>query len=420
MNENLLQFIWQFQYFSKTEMETNSHELLQIIHSGHHNRNQGPDFSDARLLIGNTVWAGSVEVHIKSSDWKKHHHQQDSRYENVILHVVWEDDKQGPLSIPVFELKNKVSTILLKKYEELMNSASFIPCEKSILTVKEITLQNWKERLLAERLIRKTDLARSFLQETNHHWEEIFWWMLARNFGNKLNTDAFEQIARSVSVNLLAKHKSNIIQLEALLLGLAGLLKNEFNDVYPKTLQQEYLFLKKKYKLKEIIDPLNFLRTRPGNFPTIRLAQLAMLIHHAVHLFSKIKEAEDLNEVSKWFNITASAYWNVHYRFDESSTFKKKNIGKSFIENIFINTIIPVLFAYGELHDNNQYKDKAIKWLEQLDAEKNVITKGFVRLGLQNRNAFDSQALLEMKNEYCNKKKCLQCAVGNALLKADS
>ncbi len=420
MNENLLQFIWQFQYFSKTELETNSHELLQIIHSGHHNRNQGPDFSDARLLIGNTVWAGSVEVHIKSSDWKKHHHQQDSRYENVILHVVWEDDKQGPLSIPVFELKNKVSTILLKKYEELMNSASFIPCEKSILTVKEITLQNWKERLLAERLIRKTDLARSFLQETNHHWEEIFWWMLARNFGNKLNTDAFEQIARSVSVNLLAKHKSNIIQLEALLLGLAGLLKNEFKDVYPKTLQQEYLFLKKKYKLTEIIDPINFHRTRPGNFPTIRLAQLAMLIQHSVHLFSKIKEAEDLKTVSDWFKVTANDYWNDHYRFDESSIFKKKSIGKSFIENIFINTIIPVLFAYGELHDIDQYKDKAIQWLEQVDAEKNVITKGFVSLGLQNRNAFDSQAFLEMKNEYCNKKKCLQCAVGNALLKADS
>ncbi len=434
MTERLLQFIWQFQYFTKGELAATTGEAIQVLFAGQYNTNQGPDFSDAKIKIGKTTWAGSVELHIKTSDWNKHKHQSDKNYNNVILHVVWEDDGDGsrpdsyrdvPIKpterssvIPVLELSGRVSKILLQRYQELMNADSFIPCEKSINTVRDITWKSWKDRLLVERLLRKAKVVDTYLQQNNYHWEETFWWLLARNFGMKVNADAFEAIARSIPINVLAKHKSQIHQLEALLLGQAGLLEGKFAEDYPKLLQREYHFLKEKYKLKPIHQPIHFLRMRPGNFPTIRLAQLAMLIIESAHLFSKIKETASLKDVVKWFDVTANDYWHYHYQFDETSSFKKKTLGASMIDNIIINTLAPVLFAYGNYHDENNYKDKALKWLEKTAAESNSITKRFQKLGIENKNAFDSQALIELKNEYCSKKKCLECGVGNVILKA--
>jgi Protein of unknown function (DUF2851) len=437
MTERLLQFIWQFQYFNKSEMTTTSGESVQVIFPGQYNINQGPDFSNAKIKIGKTTWAGSVELHIKTADWKKHNHQSDKNYTNVILHVVWEDDgsrnsvpansmeqsrKLSGSVVPILELKYRVSKILLQRYEELMNSSAFIPCEKSIASVRDIVWKSWKDRLLAERLQRKSKTVEVYLQQNNYHWEESFWWLLARNFGMKVNADAFEAIAKSISINILAKHKSQIHQLEALLLGQAGLLdgnpdSNRDAEDYPKLLQREYKFLKEKYKLKPIHQPVHFLRMRPGNFPTIRLAQLAALISESAHLFSKIKEAKTVKEISQWFDVTANDYWHYHYHFSEASAFKKKKLGTAMIDNIIINTVAPVLFAYGSYHDENKYKEKALKWLEQTAAESNSITKGFQQLGIENKNAFDSQALIELKNEYCSKKRCLDCSVGNALLK---
>jgi hypothetical protein len=300
-----------------------------------------------------------------------------------------------------------------------MNTKGFIPCEKSISSVKPIVLQSWKERLLAERLIRKSEIIKTFLDQNNHHWEETFWWLLARNFGIKINADAFEAMARSVPVNILAKHKNQIHQLEALLMGQTNLLNEKFTEDYPVMLKKEYEFYKSKYKLQPNAYPAFFLRMRPGNFPTIRLAQLAMLIHHSEHLFSKIKEASSVKNVKKWLDVTANDYWHYHYRFDEQSSFKKKNLGAAMVDNIFINTICTVLFAYGHFHKEQKYKDKALQWMEEIVAESNSITKGFVHSGLQNKNAHDSQALIELKNEYCNKKKCLDCAIGNSLLKSN-
>jgi hypothetical protein len=449
MTERLLQYIWQFQFFNKTELLTVSGEPVQILFPGQYNTNQGPDFTDAKIKIGNTTWAGTAELHIKTSDWQKHNHQNDKNYNNVILHVVWEDDgsrnsipaKETEQSsvvpakgteqssiipakteqssvVPVLELAGRVSKILLDRYEELMNAQSFIACERSIASVRDITWKSWKERLLVERLLRKAEVADTYLQQNNYHWEETFWWLLAKNFGIKVNADAFEAIAKSISVNTLAKHKNQIHQLEALLFGQAGLLESEVKEDYPKLLQKEYKFQQGKYKIKPIYIPLHFLRMRPGNFPTIRLAQLAMLVHESAHLFSKIKEAVSLGDVKKWFDVTANDYWHYHYRFDETSAFKKKKLGSAMIDNIVINTIAPVLFAYGNYHNEQKYKDKALKWLEETAAEKNTITKGFLQLQIENKNAFDSQALIELKNEYCNKKRCLDCGVGNAILKS--
>jgi hypothetical protein len=416
MTERLLQYIWQFQYFNKSTLQTTDGEALQIIFAGELNKNQGPDFLNAQIKIGDTILAGSIELHLKASQWKEHGHQNDSNYKNVILHVVFENDLKD-FEIPVLELEQRISNILLERYSGLMNGSFFIPCSNSISGIKEITWLSWKERLLAERLTRKSDLVFQFLQQNNTHWEESFWWMLARNFGMKVNTEAFEEIARTLSVNVLAKHKNQIHQIEALLFGQAQLLSGDFIEDYPKLLQREYIFLKKKYSLQSIHSTVYFLRMRPGNFPSVRLAQLAALIQNAAHLFSKILEAEKLSELKQLFDVTANDYWHYHYRFDETSSFKKKILGKSMIENIIINTIVPVLFAYGLYHKEEKYKVKAILWLEELSAEINAITKEFTQLKILTKNAFDSQALIELKTQYCDEKHCLKCSVGNAILK---
>ncbi|HMK18692.1 MAG TPA: DUF2851 family protein [Chitinophagaceae bacterium] len=417
MTERLLQFIWQFQYFNKGELQSTSGETIEVIFPGTYNTNQGHDFNDAKIKIGKTTWAGNVELHLRSSDWNRHNHQNDKNYNNVILHVVWEDDFPD-YSMPVLKLNNRVAKIFLQRYEDLMNAQGFIPCEKSISSVKPIVWQSWKERLLAERLIRKSAIVKTYLDQNNHHWEETFWWLLARNFGIKINADAFEAMARSIPVNILAKHKNQIHQLEALLMGQSNLLNEKFNEDYPIMLQKEYGFYKSKYKLRQNIYTPFFLRMRPGNFPTIRLAQLAMLIHQSEHLFSKIKESQSVKDVKNWLDVTANDYWHYHYRFDEQTSFKKKNLGAGMVDNIIINTVCTVLFSYGHFNKEQKFKDKAVQWLEEITAESNSITKGFEQSGLKNKNAHDSQALIELKNEYCTKKRCLDCAVGNALLKS--
>jgi len=418
MTERLLQFIWQFQYFNKSELQSTSGETIQVIFPGTYNTNQGPDFNDAKIKIGKTTWAGNVELHLLTSDWNRHNHQNDKNYNNVILHVVWEDDFPD-YSMPVLKLNNRVAKILLQRYEDLMNAQGFIPCEKIISSVKPIVLQSWKERLLAERLIRKSAIVEKYLDQNNHHWEETFWWLLARNFGIKINADAFETMARSIPLNILAKHKNQIHQLEALLLGQSNLLNEKFKEDYPIMLQKEYGFFKNKYKFRQNTYTPFFLRMRPGNFPSIRLAQLAMLIHDSEHLFSKIRESNSVKDVKKWLDVTPNDYWHYHYRFDEPSSFKKKNLGAGMVDNILINTVCTVLFAYGHFNKEQRFKDRALQWLEEISAESNSITKGFEQTGLKNKNAHDSQALIELKNEYCSKKRCLDCAVGNALLKSN-
>lgn len=392
-----------------------------MIMPGLYNQNQGPDFANAKIIVEGTTWVGTVELHIKTSDWNKHKHHDDKNYGNVILHVVWEDDgNRGPMiarSIPLIELKSRVSKILLQRYEELMQSQAFIACEKNIHHTRNITWSSWKERLLAERLLRKAAVVENYLRQNNYHWEETFWWMLAKNFGMKVNGEAFENIARSIPLTILAKQKNQIQQLEALLLGQAGLLEENFKEDYPKLLQKEYKFLQKKYNLRPIQLPVYSLRMRPGNFPAVRLAELAMLVHQSAHLFSKIREAASAREIKQLFEITANDYWHYHYQLDTASAFKKKKAGALMSDNIVVNTVAPVLFAYGNYHREDRYKDKAVQCLEEIAGEKNRITNGFKHLGIENKNARDSQALIELKNEYCDKKRCLECAVGNAFLK---
>jgi hypothetical protein len=281
-----------------------------------------------------------------------------------------------------------------------------------------LVLIAWKERLMVERLQEKALYVKDLLKQNNQHWEEVFWQMIARNFGLKINSDAFEGIAKSISLSILGKHKNQLHQLEALLMGQAGLLENVCVDDYAVMLQREYRFLKQKYILEKNHFPVFFLRMRPANFPTIRLSQLASLVFQSNHLFSKIKEALNFSEVEKMFDVVANDYWHYHYSFDELTSFKKKALGKQMIQNIITNTVLPVLYAYGWYNNNEIYKLRALEWAEKLLPEKNNITKGFEKLGILNKSVYDSQALIQLKNNYCNKKKCLECSIGNKILKA--
>ena len=420
MTEQLLQFIWQFQYFNTGDLKTTAGELLLILQPGIHNTNQGPDFLNAKISCGETVLAGSIEVHINSSEWQDHGHSADKNYDNVVLHVVWKNNKETGMHFPTLELYNRVSNLLLEKYANLLQAKSFIPCEEQIRTVEELTIALWKERMLIERLQEKAAYAEMLLQKNNHHWEEVFWQLLAKNFGIKINSDAFEAVAASVPLNILAKHKNQIHQTEALLMGQAGLLDKNFTDEYPIMLQKEYMFLKKKYSLPGIHFPVHFLRMRPANFPTLRLSQLAALIQQSNHLFSFVKDAENLKETEAKFNVTAIDYWHCHYVFDEESGFKKKLLGRQMVQNIILNTVIPVLYAYGWYNNIEAYKTKALRWAEQLAPEKNNITLGFEKLGVANKSAYESQALIQLKNKYCNKVRCLECAIGNKILKRNN
>ena len=392
-------------------------ESLAIIHPGLHNSNQGPDFLDAKIKTGNTTWAGNIELHVLSSDWHNHGHSNDKNYGNIILHVVWEDDVQLNLPFPVLELQSKVSNLLLEQFDELMKARTFIACQSMVHQVGPLTWVSWKERLLVERMQRKSTIILQYLDQNKHHWEETFWWLIARNFGYTVNSDAFEKTARSLSLNILSKHKSQLHQTEALLFGQAGLLENDFIEDYPRMLQKEYRFYQNKYQLRSIQIPLHFLRMRPSNFPSIRLAQLSMLVHNSTHLFSTVRETIHLKDVKLLLNVVANDYWHYHYTFDELSGFKEKKLGAQMIGSIIINTVVPVLFAFGHYHNETGYKDKAIGWLQEMAAENNNITNGFSRLGVDNKNAFDSQALIQLKNEFCDQKRCLECVVGNSLLK---
>lgn len=421
MNEKLLQFIWQFQYYQKQRCTTTQGETLYIERPGLLNLHQGPDFSEALIRIGQTTWAGNIELHLRSSDWYKHRHEADIRYSNIILHVVWEDDqpvKDGRDNrVPTFVLASRISALLLDRYRSMMVTKLPIPCHSFLPTLNHLGWTAWKERLVAERLERKSANVLAMSEQSNYHWEEICWWLLAANFGSKINSPLFEQVAKSIPVTVLAKHKNQIHQLEALLLGQANLLSGQYEEKYPVMLQREYFFLKKKYKLQVVNKQPAFLRMRPAAFPTLRLAQLAMLTFHSSHLFSKIKAIGQLGEALELFMVTANDYWNNHYRFDELSTLQPKHLGKQMAENILINTVIPILFAYGLYNKDEMYKEKCIQWLHQLPAEQNRITRQWQVDGIGNKSALDSQALIELTNHYCINRRCLDCAIGNKILK---
>lgn len=418
-SEDLLQFIWQFGFIEKSdELQTTEGDKITIIQKGTRNTNAGPDFLNAKIKVGETTWAGNVELHLKASDWIKHKHDGNKAYEKLILHVVFENDVPLDINFPTLELKNHIRPTLLERYEELMRIDKKIPCQSHLKDISQLRKTHMQERVLIERMQRKTDEVNSLLEKTNNHWEEVFYILIARNFGLKINQGPFQKVAENTPLKLFAKHKNNLKQIEALLFGQSGFLSQEHDDDYFLGLQKEYTFLQKLYSLKNIpIHQINFMRLRPANFPTIRLAQFAALLNESTHLFSKILETDDVKKLVKLFNVIASRYWNTHYRFGTiSESNAPKKLGTSFVELLIINTIIPTVFIYGKEKGESKYTRKAMRWLEELKPEKNSVTEEMKAIGFTIANAKDSQAILELKKNYCDSKQCLKCGIGYAIM----
>jgi hypothetical protein len=422
MQEDLFQYIWKMKLFNTNNLISTDGEIITILQVGSQNHSSGPDFFNAKIKIGNTLWAGNVELHINSSDWNLHEHQHDVAYENIILHVVYNDDKPVVNSkgepLKTLVLENHINNNVIQNYKNFKENNYIIPCQKSIKNVPNSFVQTYLEKLIVNRLEHKSQQIEKLLAENNQHWEQAFYVQLASNFGFKLNQTPFELIARNTSLNVLAKHKTNIHQLEALLFGQAGFLNDTFTEAYPLMLQNEYAFLKKKYHLNEIPNHVwKLSRLRPVNFPTVRIAQFAALINHSSHLFSKIIATENANELIQLFKVSASPYWDTHYNFQSKASHLKKNIGNAAIENIVINTIVPFIFVYGKQYANESKCELALSLLENIHPEKNSIVELWSSLGVYAKNALQTQALIELKNNHCNAKLCLQCAIGHFLIK---
>lgn len=419
IKEELLQYIWEQKLYSVGNLKTTENNTIEIIDVGRRNTNAGPDFFNAKIKIGDKVWAGNVEIHQQSSDWKQHGHETDAAYQSVILHVVKKAncDIYRNTGEKISQLELKYPDELEQKYKELFQKKETIRCSKNIAEVPDIFISSWMNYLLTERLLRKTEHISDLLERNKSNWEETFYIILARNFGFGINGDALERLAQSVPLIYLQKHKNNLLQIEAMFFGQAGLLETKTTDEYVEKLKKEYTFLQSKFELKPLQNAgWKLLRLRPTNFPHIRIAQFSSLIHHSSKLFSKIIEQPDYTYIKSLFTVQPSEYWETHYSFKQSSPKKSKNLGENAIDILLINTIVPFLFYYGKRTENIEMQEKALNLLEQIPAEKNSIISEWKLLGIKTKTAFDSQALIELKTNYCDKKDCLRCRIGHKVL----
>ncbi|MGS2763905.1 DUF2851 family protein [Sinomicrobium sp. M5D2P9] len=423
MKEDFLHYLWKFQKFRGEVLYTSAREKVEVLATGHHNNLSGPDFFNAKLRVDGQLWAGNVEVHVKSSDWYVHHHEKDMAYDNVVLHVVWEDDmpvfRKDNSAIPAVELKHIVPGAVYANYDNLLkNGYKFINCEKEIGGVDGFLRNNYLERLFFERLERKSVAVFRDLEDSKNDWEAVFFRNLMKNFGLKVNGDSFRSIADSVSYSVVRKVQGDLLQLEALLFGQAGLLEeSEAPDSYMKELQKEYMYLRRKFKLAGtgVVRP-RFHRLQPANFPTLRLSQLANLYFTRKTLFASAMDVRNVKDFYDLFNSRASGYWENHYTFGKISGKRAKPLTGSFIDLLLINTVIPVKFCY------SRYTGKDVNALifdiaTNLNPETNRITDKYDILGVKAENAKDSQALLQLYNTYCAKNRCLECTIGHQLLK---
>jgi Protein of unknown function (DUF2851) len=424
MKEEFLHYLWKFKKFDTLNLKTFNGEELTIIQVGQYLELAGPDFFNAQLIIGEQKWAGNVEIHLKSSDWYVHHHERDEAYENVILHVVWEHDteifRSNNSEIPVLELKKYVDAAALANYQSLMAPKSWIYCEKQLQDLDEFLVKNWQERLFFERLERKSKSIFELLHQTNNDWEAVLFCLLAKNFGLNTNGEIFSKIAQSIPFTIIRKESFEIENLEALLLGNAGLLDAEKEDNYFKDLKFRYFYLLHKYQIeKKVVEPVQFFKHRPDNFPTIRLSQLANLYQIHQNLFSILNSSNSVKRIYEIFDVSTSDYWQNHYQFDKESPKKKKKLSTSFVDLIIINTVIPLQFAFAK-SQGKEISEELMQLMIEVCAEKNAIIEKFSFFGVYAKNALETQALLQLKSEYCNKSKCLECAIGIELLKNNS
>ena len=425
MQEDFLHYVWQHKKMSLKSLKTTAQDPITLKAVGLANVNSGPDFFNAQVRIGTQMWAGNVEIHVKSSDWYVHHHETDAAYDNVILHVVWEHNmeiyRKDNTPIPTLELKNYVLPHTYKNYNTLLNQKQYwIPCEPNMKEVEAFTVNHWLERLYLERLEGKYKAIETQLIESKQNWEAVLFWQLAKNFGLKVNGDAFLSIAKSMDFSVIRKSQFEAHQLEALFFGQAGLLETEAQDAYVSELKSTYAFLKTKFSISNKgVLPVQFFRLRPPNFPTIRLSQLAALYSRSSNLFSSIIEAQTLEQLHAVFEGATSKFWDTHYTFEKTSKSTPKTLTKSFINLLVINTIVPIKFAFNKYNRQSNQED-VVAIMRKIPMEHNSIVDKFHTLYAFGKTALDSQALIQLQQNYCSKNKCLHCAIGSALLNRNS
>ncbi len=421
MNEDFLHYLWHYQKFDKSNLKTTDNNLLVIHKPGYYNTDSGPDFLEGRLRIGKMEWAGNIEIHVKSSDWYRHNHQHDAAFDNVVLHVVWEHDKEvfdkAGKPIPTLELQNLTPSVLRKHYKSLIDSKNEIPCSGHFSNVSEIRKVLMLERALMQRLERKSKEVLTLLERNTGDWEETAFQLLMRNLGFKLNNESLLKLSGRLPFKLLKKYAQKPIALEALLFGMAGLL--EETDDYTTLLCREFSFLSAKHSLAENRmhkSEWKFMRTRPSNFPTVRLAELASILSGTENLFAKLIESEEAGELRKLFQRPVSDYWQTHYSCGKQSSKRLRGLGVSSASNLVVNTAVPLMVAYSKYMDDESYLEKAVGLLEGIGAEKNRITESWSGMGLPLKTMADSQGSIELFNEFCKQKRCTSCGIGVAIL----
>lgn len=422
MKEEFLHFVWRNKQFNVSNLFSEQHQKIEIVRFGDYIQMAGPDFFNAQLHIDGQFWAGNVEMHLKASDWYLHQHEIDKNYDNVILHVVWDYDidvfrKDGSV-IPVLDLSKYTNANLVENYFELRTSKKWIFCENQLNVIDDFTWFQWKEKLLIDRLEQKSKPIEKLLNDTKNNWEEVLFILLTKNFGLNINGIAFEQTAMVLSKKIVSKERFSVLNLESLFFGVSGLLQNHKEDTYYKDLRNVFIYLKDKYQINDVIsEPIHFFKLRPDNFPTIRFSQLAQLFHFKENLFSDLIQSElSIDFIYNYLSVSVSDYWKTHFVFDKESTFSSKKLSKSFIDLLLLNTIIPLRFVYLKSRGATDFDD-IIGIYDKIKPEKNSIIDKFLDLNLPVKKAFDSQALIHLKNNFCNQKKCLQCAIGVKLLR---
>jgi len=424
MKEEFLHYLWKYSLYDQEKLLDNEKNKISVLYPGEYNRDSGPDFFNARISIAGTVWAGNIEIHTKASHFNMHGHQNDPAYNNVILHVVAEDDKRvfNALGEEVLTSEISFDPSLYDKYIFLVNNPYIIACQDDINKIDEILVHHWLNSLVIERFQAKRESIMKKYSDTGNNWDETFYRLLSRYFGFRVNTEPFEMLASSLPFRIIRKHADNLFQIEALLFGTAGLLetglfKDALSDEYYLKLLKEYTILSAKYSLKPLHGWLwKFSRLRPSNFPTIRLSQLAAMLSTSGGLFSRVLEAKDINSVKELFEVSASMYWDDHFVFGKKSRSFTKSTGSQAVDILLINAVIPLIFVYGQSRDNLDLSERAICFLEKVAPEENIIISEWKKAGILPESAFFSQALIQLRNEYCKKRKCLDCRIGNKII----
>lgn len=424
MREEFLHYLWKYGLYDHEALFDDKGNKVTVINPGEYNRDSGPDFFNARVKIADVEWAGNVEIHSKASEFMQHGHHTNHAFDNVILHVVAENDNQVKnslgMNIPATVLKYSPS--LYDKYVELVNNPYTIACQLEIKNVDTFIVRQWLGTLAVERLMNKVAVINKMLESTLNDWDEVFYRLLARYFGFRVNTTQFEMLANALPYKIIRKHSDNHLQVEALLFGTAGMLdsrlfKDAIEDDYFRLLVREYKVLMAKYSLKPLHGWLwKFARIRPPNFPTLRISQLASLLTTSEGLFSKIVEIKDVKQLKLLFCASASSYWNNHYVFGKESGDSVKTIGSMAVDLLLINVVVPMVFAYGASRDNREVREQAVELLGLIKPEENMIIREWREVGVEADSALYTQALIELKNNYCKRRRCVECRVGSKLI----